>query len=66
MLAPGMYLTGLEPSNCGMRGRALEREAGAVDVLEPGATRRFDVRLEARTGSAARALLDEAAGSATT
>ena len=36
MLAPGMYLTGLEPSNCGMRGRALEREAGAVDVLEPG------------------------------
>ena len=62
MLAPGMYLTGLEPSNCGMRGRAIEREAGAVDVLPPSATRRFNVRLEALIGPAAQSFGSEASG----
>jgi hypothetical protein len=53
MLGPGMYLTGLEPSNGTVRGRAATREEGALDVLDPGATRRFDLRIEVPTGSAA-------------
>lgn len=53
MLAPGMYLTGLEPANCGIRGRAVERQAGRLDILAPGESRRFNLRLEARIGSAA-------------
>ena len=62
MLAPGMYLTGLEPSNCGMGGRAREREAGAVDVLAPSATRHYEVRLEAHVGAAAQAFGSEGTG----
>ena len=55
MLAPGMYLSGLEPSNCGIRGRAHERQTGRLDVLAPGASRRFHLRLQAQIGSAAQA-----------
>ena len=43
MLGPGMYLTGLEPANCGLAGRAAEREAGTLPMLEPGEARRFGV-----------------------
>ena len=40
MLAPGMYLTGLEPATCGILGRAAERERGTLAWLAPGAGRR--------------------------
>jgi hypothetical protein len=50
MLGPGMYLTGLEPANCGILGRAVEREAGRVDLLGPGERRRFDVTIAASVG----------------
>ena len=43
MLAPGMYLTGLEPATCGILGRAVERERGTLVTLEPGERRPFDV-----------------------
>jgi hypothetical protein len=52
MLAPGMYLTGLEPATCGILGRAAERERGTIDWLAPGETRRFDVTIRAYTGAA--------------
>lgn len=53
MLAPGMYLTGLEPANCGVRGRAAERADGDVDVLAPGDRRRFDLQVEVAHGQEA-------------
>jgi hypothetical protein len=56
MLGPGMYLTGIEPANCSVLGRAAERTAGTLDVLEPGAVRRFDLRIEAPTGAHATAV----------
>jgi hypothetical protein len=43
--APGLYLVGLEPANCGIDGRAAERSAGRLDVLRPGARRRFRLRI---------------------
>jgi hypothetical protein len=54
MLAPGMYLTGLEPATCGILGRAAERERGTLVTLRPGEVRRFDVTISAVVGQAAR------------
>ena len=53
MLGPGMYLTGLEPANGTVVGRAATRAEGPLDVLDPGATRAFDLRIEVPTGAAA-------------
>jgi hypothetical protein len=50
MLGSGMYLTGLEPANGTVKGRAATRAEGALDVLEPGAARQFDLRIEVPTG----------------
>lgn len=51
MLGEGMYLIGIEPANCGIRGRATERADDAVDVVLPGEHRRFDLTVTAWTGS---------------
>jgi hypothetical protein len=59
MLRAGMYVTGLEPANCGLAGRAAERAAGALPVLEPGETRRFDLAIHVRLGDQVSALLDD-------
>jgi hypothetical protein len=56
MLGPGMYLTGLEPANCGLAGRAAEREAGTIDELEPGEVRTSGIRIRVAVGSDAQAL----------
>jgi hypothetical protein len=53
MRGQGMYLTGVEPANCGIRGRDAELAEGAVDVLAPGERRRFDLTLTAHAGHAA-------------
>jgi hypothetical protein len=50
MLAPGMYLTGLEPATCGILGRAAERERGTLLTLAPGERRAFDVTIRAVAG----------------
>jgi hypothetical protein len=50
MLAPGMYLTGLEPANCGVMGRAQERVTGGLPMLQPGETRTFDVEVRVTLG----------------
>lgn len=50
MLSRGVYVTGIEPANCGLLGRAVEREQGQVTELEPGASRAFDVEVRAAVG----------------
>ncbi len=57
MLAPGMYLTGLEPATCGILGRAQERERGSISWLAPGERRRFDLTIRATTGPAVAAMV---------
>ncbi|MFN8619115.1 MAG: aldose 1-epimerase family protein [Chloroflexota bacterium] len=58
MLAPGMYLTGLEPATCGILGRDLEQERGTVVSLAPGERRRHDVTIRVTTGPAVAALVE--------
>lgn len=55
MLSEGIYVTGIEPANCGLLGRVAERAAGRVTELAPGERRSFGVTLRAATGD----LLDE-------
>jgi len=57
MLGPGMYVTGLEPANCGLAGRAAEREAGSLEMLEPGASRRSGVSIRISLGEEAAGLV---------
>ena len=59
MLRSGMYVTGLEPANCGLAGRAAERAAGTMQVLEPGEVRRFDLSIRVRLGEEVSALVDD-------
>jgi hypothetical protein len=57
MLGPGMYLTGLEPANCGLAGRAAEREAGTLPMLQPGEARRFGISVRVSLGEEVQALV---------
>ena len=43
----GVYALGLEPANCSVLGRAADRAAGRLPVLEPGAERVTRVRVQA-------------------
>lgn len=52
MLGEGRYLIGIEPSNCGLAGRAAERSAGTLSYLAPGERRAFDLVVTAATGAA--------------
>jgi len=62
MLAPGMYLTGLEPATCGILGRAAERDRGTIAWLAPGEHRTFDLTIRATTGPAVADLVAAPAG----
>ena len=62
MLGPGMYLTGLEPANCGILGRAEERERGSLETIAPGEKRAFDVNIRVGLGSDVSALIESARG----
>ena len=57
MLGPGMYLTGLEPANCGLAGRAAERAAGTLQELAPGESRAFALSIRVVLGDEAAALV---------
>ena len=59
MLGPGMYLTGLEPANCDLAGRAAEREAGNLQALMPGEARRFGISIQVSLGDDAATLANE-------
>jgi hypothetical protein len=50
MLAPGMYLTGIEPATCGILGRADERADGRLLMLAPGARRTFGLQVRVLLG----------------
>ena len=39
------YVVGLEPANCWVEGRAVERERGTLQFLEPGETREYHVEI---------------------
>jgi hypothetical protein len=56
MLRSGMYVCGLEPANCGLAGRGAERRAGALQVLEPGASHRSGVTIRVSLGQEAAVL----------
>lgn len=60
MLGEGLYLTGLEPANCGLLGRVEEARTGSGPTIEPGEVQPFGVLLRAVTGSAAQALAEQA------
>ena len=47
---PGLGVLGIEPANCSVLGRAADREAGTLPVLDPGERRR--TRLAIRVGPA--------------
>lgn len=61
MLGPGMYLTGLEPANCGLGGRAAEREAGTLRMLAPGASFTAGIAIRVSLGTEAQALAQRTA-----
>ncbi len=45
MPAQGTYVTGLEPANCRVEGRAIEREKGRLQVMQPGEVRRYPITI---------------------
>lgn len=53
MLRKGLYVTGIEPANCGLLGRVAERESGTTTTLAPGAALSSDITIRAAVGSAA-------------
>jgi hypothetical protein len=46
MMGEGTYVLGLEPANCGVGGRSLERAHGTLQILQPGEVREFHVEIE--------------------
>ncbi len=60
MLGEGLYLTGLEPANCGLLGRVEEARSGASQPIQPGEVRPFAVQVRAVTGTAAQDMADGA------
>ncbi len=50
MVGEGTYVMGLEPSNCGLRGRVTELAADAVRTIGPGERVTFRLELEAARG----------------
>jgi len=47
MMGEGMYVLGIEPVNCGvMEGRAAARAQGALPMLEPGESRKYELAIE--------------------
>ena len=45
MMGQGAYVVGLEPANCGVGGRAQDREEGVLRLLEPGETEQLAVEI---------------------
>jgi len=45
MLGQGDYVLGIEPANCHVEGRAVERGKGTLEFLQPGAKRQFHLEL---------------------
>lgn len=50
MLAKGLYVTGIEPANCSVQGRSVDRAAGTFPQLAGGASASFDLEIRAAVG----------------
>lgn len=50
MTGENHFVLGLEPSNCRTLGRAWEREQGTLEMLQPGESRSFHLKLEVLDG----------------
>lgn len=50
MVSEGTYVVGLEPANCHVQGRAMERERGTLQFLKPGETREYHVEIGVLSG----------------
>ncbi len=46
MPGAGVHVLGIEPANCYVEGRAVERARGTLEMLEPGASRTYQLMLE--------------------
>jgi hypothetical protein len=46
MMGQGNYVLGIEPANCRVEGRSLERARGTLQFLQPGEQREFQVEIE--------------------
>ena len=44
-MGEGLYAVGIEPGNCRVEGRVLERERGTLQVLKPGESRSFRLQI---------------------
>ena len=47
----GNYVTGIEPANCTVLGRAVNRADGTLQILEPGETTVFDIEVSVLAGA---------------
>jgi len=52
MSAQGTYVIGLEPANCRVQGRDVDREAGRLKVLQPGEVRHYGMEIVVLDGAA--------------
>ena len=59
MMGAGTYVVGMEPANCSVLGRAKEREAGTLQVLQPGETKAVTLEIGVITGSEIKLLDDQ-------
>jgi len=62
MMGEGMYVVGVEPSNCRVGGRAAARADGSLQFIQPGEVKTARIEIEARRGPAALALEKEIVG----
>jgi hypothetical protein len=52
MFGGGTYVLGLEPANCRVGGRAMERAAGRLQTLQPGESRSYRLEIGVLAGRA--------------
>ncbi|MBK9055632.1 MAG: DUF4432 family protein [Chloroflexi bacterium] len=49
MAGAGEHVLGIEPANCYVEGRAVERERGTLQMLEPGEARSYELSLDVQS-----------------
>lgn len=50
MMGEGIYVVGLEPANCHVGGRAVERQMGTLQILAPQEVRTYKIEIEFALG----------------
>jgi hypothetical protein len=51
MMRQGLYVCGIEPANCHVEGRVVERERGTLQLIEPGEVRNFGLEIGVLSGA---------------